>query len=76
MPKNRLTFDNENCKGCLLCVDACPKKILELDVQRVNGRGYNPLKCIDIETCTACGICAQICPDSVIKVERNVIGNR
>jgi len=72
MARNRLTISDENCKGCLLCVDACPKKILELNLEQVNAKGYNPLKCIDIDSCTGCAICARICPDSVIKVERDV----
>jgi len=45
-------------------------KILELDKTRVNAKGYNVSKCIDISKCTACAMCARICPDSVIKVER------
>jgi 2-oxoglutarate ferredoxin oxidoreductase subunit delta len=72
MAKNRLTFNEAACKGCDLCVDVCPKKILELDKARVNAKGYNPVICTDIEACTACCICAHICPDSVIKVERDV----
>lgn len=72
MAKNRLTFDEAKCKGCLLCAGACPKKILELDKEKVNAKGYNPIKCIDIEKCIACAMCARICPDSVIKVESDV----
>jgi len=69
---NRLTISDSFCKGCNLCVDACPKGILTLNTGAVNSSGYNPVYCTDIGICTACGICARICPDSVIKVERNV----
>ncbi|MCL2187377.1 MAG: 4Fe-4S dicluster domain-containing protein [Defluviitaleaceae bacterium] len=65
-----LTFNDVTCKGCDLCVDACPKKILTLDTSRVNAKGYNPVLCTDINACTACAICARVCPDSVIKVEK------
>jgi 2-oxoglutarate ferredoxin oxidoreductase subunit delta len=65
-----LTFNEATCKGCGLCVDACPKKILSLDTSRVNIKGYNPVLCDDINTCTTCAVCARVCPDSVIKVER------
>jgi 2-oxoglutarate ferredoxin oxidoreductase subunit delta len=65
-----LTFDTTACKGCALCIDACPKDILSLDLTRVNAKGYNPVKCDDIAPCTACAICARVCPDSVIKIER------
>ena len=70
--KHRIEFDENMCKGCSICVWACPKDILKLDLERVNHRGYNPAICFDIDNCIACGICARICPDSVIKVERDV----
>ena len=66
----KLTFNEIACKGCLLCANACPKNILELDTSRVNQKGYNPIYCTDINICTACAICARFCPDSVIKVEK------
>lgn len=65
-----LKFDEAACKGCRLCIDACPKDILDLDLTRVNAKGYNPVKCEQLADCTACGICARVCPDSVIYVER------
>ena len=70
MKKASLTIDNEQCKGCMLCAFACPMKILEADKTVVNGKGYNPIKCVEIDACTGCAMCAIICPDSVIKVER------
>ena len=71
--KSKLTFAREFCKGCFLCVEVCPKKILRLNLERVNQKGYNPVECIDQAQCTACAMCAKICPDSVIKVERDEI---
>ena len=68
---NKVIFDETQCKGCLLCVDACPKKILAPDTTRVNPKGYNPIICNNMAACTACTICARICPDSVITVERS-----
>ncbi|MCL2753568.1 MAG: 4Fe-4S binding protein [Defluviitaleaceae bacterium] len=65
-----LTFNEDLCKGCSLCVNVCPKKILKLDTTRVNAKGYNPISCTDVDDCVTCGICAMICPDSVIKVVR------
>lgn len=67
---NKVTIDQKSCKGCELCVSACPKKILELDRTVLNSKGYNPSHVIDMEKCIACAICATICPDSVIKVEK------
>ncbi|MCR5340231.1 MAG: 4Fe-4S binding protein, partial [Saccharofermentans sp.] len=42
MAKGKVTFNENLCKGCGLCVAACPKKILELDKTRLNAKGYHP----------------------------------
>ncbi|MDR1700559.1 MAG: 4Fe-4S binding protein [Lachnoclostridium sp.] len=66
----KLEFNEDLCKGCGLCVSACPKKILELDISRVNNKGYNPVICKDEDTCISCAFCATMCPDLVISVKR------
>ena len=35
----KLTFKTDNCKGCGLCVDACPKKLLRLASNKINKKG-------------------------------------
>lgn len=62
-------FREERCKGCALCVEACPKKIIRLS-ERLNAAGFNPAECVDEELCIACGFCARMCPDAVIEVNR------
>ena len=69
---NKLTFRTERCKGCGLCTDVCPKKILVLDTSTLNGKGYHPAIIIDQGKCIACAMCATMCPDCVIKVEKDV----
>ena len=66
----KVTIKNELCKGCLLCADNCPKKIIELDKSILNKKGYSPVKITDQSKCTACAICCLICPDIAIKVEK------
>lgn len=70
MAKGKVTFNEDACKGCELCVKVCPVKIIELNKEKINGKGYSPANVIDQEKCIACGSCAIMCPDSVIKVER------
>ena len=65
-----VTFNEDLCKGCGLCVEACPKKILQLDKERLNSKGYHPASCTDTEQCIGCTQCATTCPDCVITVER------
>lgn len=60
----------ENCKGCGLCVDACPKKILRIDSDTINHKGHAPAQMMDESRCTGCGFCALMCPDCVITLER------
>lgn len=66
----KVTFREERCKGCGLCVNACPKKIVALDEEKLNALGHHPAKVIDQEKCIGCAFCATMCPDCVIKVER------
>ena len=64
-----IEVDTEHCKGCDLCVVACPKKVLELS-HEVNAKGYHFSFMARPDDCIGCESCAQVCPDSVIEVWR------
>ena len=66
----KVTFADERCKGCGLCVDACPKKIITLSGERFNQKGFHPAELTDGTKCTGCAFCAIMCPDVAIKVEK------
>ena len=66
----KLTFKTDNCKGCALCVDACPKGILRIAADKINKKGHHPVECTDMEQCIGCASCYMMCPDCIIKVER------
>ncbi|MDF2592265.1 MAG: 4Fe-4S ferredoxin, iron-sulfur binding domain protein [Clostridia bacterium] len=66
----RVKFDENKCKGCELCTTVCPVKIVVMDKERINVKGYHPATVKEMDKCTACGSCAKICPDVVIGVER------
>ena len=68
MPK--VLIDKDACKGCGLCVDACPKNILKLDTTKINKKGYHPSVCVDMDACIGCAFCATMCPDVCITVEK------
>lgn len=70
MTMAKLTFKTDNCKGCGLCVDACPKQILQLAEDKINKKGHHPAECIDQDACIGCASCAIMCPDCIITVER------
>ena len=66
----KVTFNEEICKGCGLCVIACPKKIISLSKDTINQKGYHPATVTDAEKCIGCAFCATMCPDCVITVEK------
>lgn len=67
---SRISVDQRFCKGCGLCVDACPQQIMVLNMQEISPKGYHPAYCSNPEACTSCLSCAQMCPDVAITVER------
>lgn len=66
----KTTIDQARCKGCGLCVDICPRKVLELDTERLNAKGLTPARVTDMERCIGCALCATMCPDVAITVEK------
>jgi len=66
----KLTFNTDYCKGCGLCVEACPLDLLTIETKKFNQKGYNYVVLKDQDSCTGCVTCAKMCPDCVIKVER------
>jgi NAD-dependent dihydropyrimidine dehydrogenase PreA subunit len=59
--RGRIEISEEECKGCGLCIDACPPRVIEMS-DRLNGRGYHPASYVGTG-CTACGICFYACPE-------------
>lgn len=58
----------EICKGCELCIAACPQKSLALS-SSINRKGYRYAELV-LNNCTGCINCALVCPDSAITVYR------
>lgn len=62
--------DEARCKGCRLCVVACPLHLLELAPRKVNAHGYPYVEQLRAEQCTGCAACGIVCPDGCIAVYR------
>ena len=63
--RGTVTIDTELCKGCDLCIPACPPNVLVMSNQ-VNPKGfrYPELK----PGCTGCRACVLVCPDFCFEV--------
>lgn len=64
------SIDVERCKGCGLCVQACPKGLLRL-ADEVTSKGYHVCMMTDVGQCVACASCAIFCPDSCIEISKD-----
>ncbi len=65
----KVEFDEERCKGCELCIDACPRNVLAL-AEHLNSKGFRPATVVNESQCTSCAFCAWMCPDVAIVVRR------
>lgn len=70
--KGSIVVDIEKCKGCEVCVPACPTDVLRL-AEDVNGKGYHYAYMENPDNCTGCSNCAIVCPDGVITVYRKKV---
>jgi len=63
----KIIIDREKCKGCFICVSACPKGLIKPE-KTLNKKGVNPVKFAGDDECLGCCLCAIICPDCCIEV--------
>jgi len=71
-----LRVNEDECKGCGLCVEACPPKAIHLS-ERLNHSGYRTAQYAG-KGCTGCGICFMACPEpgaiTVMRLAKRVSG--
>ncbi len=70
--KGAIVVNEDRCKGCSLCVVACPTKVLAL-AKKVNPSGYMYVEAINADACIGCASCAIVCPDGCITVYRKKV---
>ena len=67
---SKVEINEDTCKGCGMCVAACPKKLLQISKIKINAKGYHVAEMTDSKACTGCMACATMCPDVAIEVEK------
>jgi len=63
----RIDITRDQCKGCELCVHACPQGILGIS-KEINKKGYFFAQVVDAPRCIGCRMCAITCPDVAIAI--------
>jgi 2-oxoglutarate ferredoxin oxidoreductase subunit delta len=74
----KIEINEEFCKGCALCVNFCPQKLIRIG-DHVSKKGYHPAEFCDPQgKCSGCTLCALICPDAAITVyrEKKTVGEK
>jgi NAD-dependent dihydropyrimidine dehydrogenase PreA subunit len=70
--RGSVRMNSAECKGCGLCVEACPPKVLRL-AEQLNRYGYHPAIYLG-NGCTGCGLCYFVCPEpGGIQVRRRAL---
>jgi 2-oxoglutarate ferredoxin oxidoreductase subunit delta len=62
-----VNIDRNRCKGCELCVGACPQGVLAMS-RKINVKGYFPAEVAEPCRCIGCRLCAITCPDVAIDI--------
>lgn len=60
-----IEVNEANCKGCHICINFCPKKVLAPS-KEINNKGVHPPVPENPGECVSCRMCEVMCPDSAI----------
>ncbi len=71
----RVYIEPNRCKGCELCVRACPQQIIRMSSE-INVKGYFYAEVFDQPRCIGCTLCGMTCPDLAITVGVNAVAYR
>ncbi|MDR3325672.1 MAG: 4Fe-4S binding protein [Spirochaetaceae bacterium] len=75
LKQGKIEVDGERCKGCLLCVRACPLSALKAGATQ-NSSGSYPVEAVCNGKCVACGNCYTVCPDMCLSVYEQMAAER
>ncbi len=66
-PRGLVHIIPERCKGCMLCVEFCPRGVLQV-ASAMNAKGYHYPEIVDgkEDACIHCEFCTMVCPEFAI----------
>ncbi len=67
IPKGQVHIIPERCKGCRICIQFCPKRVLQ-ESELMNAKGYHYPEVVpgQEEACVHCEFCTMVCPEFAI----------
>ncbi len=65
VPRGELCILVNRCKGCMFCVEYCPRDTLQMSAD-FNIKGYHYPEVSEGQTCVNCGLCEMLCPEFAI----------
>jgi 2-oxoglutarate ferredoxin oxidoreductase subunit delta len=67
VPKGQVYLIPERCKGCSICIELCPREVLE-ESEGTNLKGYHYPEVVPgkEEDCVHCDFCTMVCPEFAI----------
>lgn len=69
VPRGKVQIISERCKGCSLCLEYCPNKVLVWSADyNFKGYRYPVLEETEEKYCISCRFCEEVCPDFAIYV--------
>ncbi|MHA1144250.1 MAG: 4Fe-4S binding protein [Candidatus Helarchaeota archaeon] len=68
--KKALALQFDRCKGCGICIEICPRKILT-EGKELNTKVQYPPVLVEGGVCTFCRECELICPDFALYILEN-----
>lgn len=71
--KYEVIFNSEQCDGCKLCIEFCPKELLTTDASKFNSRMLHYAVAIALEDCVGCRQCERLCPTASIFIKETDI---
>ena len=66
----RIHLNPAYCKGCGICIEACPKNVLKSG-RRIDAKGHLLPQTGDMERCSGCRTCELGCPDFAIALSED-----